>query len=173
MVTPSPAPSLADALGDPAQRPGTRTFVEARFGPQATFGQRALAQVIDGMVALPIVLVPLVAGTVCLVEGIPDRVGLIVAGIALLVLGVVAGLAFEIWNQAVRIARTGKSLGRRAVGLTVVHAETGELLTTGQALLKALVSGAAGLISAIWMLLDDDGRTLSDRVAHAAVVRRG
>lgn len=85
-------------------------------------------------------------------------------------LSALIGLAFEIWNQALRMARTGQSLGRRAVGITVVDAETGEHLTTSRALLKALVSGAAGLISALWMLLDDDARTLSDKVGNAAVI---
>lgn len=187
MSTPSPAPRLDGLLGDPAGRPGTKAYVERRFGPQASFGRRVLAQLVDGLVALPVVLLPLAAGTACLVAGLPETTacadgtrgcavpgtgstGMIVLGIALMALSALAGLAFEIWNQAIRMARTGQSLGRKAVGLTVVDAESGAHLTIGRALLKAVVSGTAGWISALWMLVDDDDRTLSDKVAHAAVI---
>lgn len=187
MTNPSPVPDLTHLLGDPAERPGTKAFVERRFGAQASFGRRALAQVLDGLIAMPVALLPLAAGLACLFAGLPEttvcangttgctvpgsaRTGLIVLGIGLVALSALIGLAFEIWNQALRMARTGQSLGRRAVGITVVDAETGEHLTTSRALLKALVSGAAGLISALWMLLDDDARTLSDKVGNAAVI---
>lgn len=187
MSTPAPVPDLTNLFGDPAEQPGTKAFVERRFGRQASFGRRVVAQLVDGLIALPVVLVPLAAGTACLVAGLPETTvcddgnlgctvpgtgstGMVVLGVALLLLSAVLGLAFEIWNQAIRMARTGQSLGRKAVGITVIDARTATHLTTGRALLKAVVSGTAGAISALWMLLDDDDRTLSDKVAQAAVI---
>ena len=72
MTTPSPVPDLTHLLGDPAERPGTKAFVERRFGAQASFGRRALAQVLDGLVAMPVVLLPLAAGLACLFAGLPE-----------------------------------------------------------------------------------------------------
>lgn len=184
---PRPAPDLAAAMGDPAQTPGTKAYVEARFGRQAAFVDRILPALVDSLLALPVVLVPVLLGTWLVVAGSPDQVAcgsydgtctvpgtgngaLVALGVVAMLLSVVLALAFELWNQAYRVSRTGQSLGRKICGLRVVNARTGELLTFGQALLKALVAGFAGLISAVWMLFDDEGRTLSDKVADAAVV---
>lgn len=184
-----PAPQLGHGLADPRDIPGSKDFVQARFGPQATFGRRFAAHLVDGLVTAAVILVPLVLGMVLLIQGIPETTtcgvgmtgtcevpgtgsgGLVAAGAGLMILSAVAGLAFEIWNQAVRMSRTGQSLGRKAVGITVVNARSGERLTMGPAFLKALVSGLAGFISAVWMLFDDDDRTLSDKVGDAAVIR--
>ena len=185
---PIPAPGLAMAMGDPAQVPGTKAYVEARFGRQVTFVERILPSLLDSLLTLPVVLVPVLLGTWLVVAGSPDQVScgsydgtctvpgtgngaLVALGVLAMLLSVVLALAFELWNQAYRVSRTGQSLGRKICGLQVVNARTGELPTFGQALLKALVAGFAGLISAVWMLFDDEGRTLSDKVADAAVLR--
>lgn len=187
---PRPAPDLASAMGDPAQVPGTRAYVERRFGPQAELVDRILPRLVDDAIGVAVLVVPLVLGAIMLAVAAPDQTYcltdsdyscsvpgtgdsvLLALGLLVMLLGTLLALAFELWNQAYRVSRTGQSLGRQLFGLRVVDARTGGRLTFGRALLKALVSSFAGLISAVWMLFDDEGRTLSDKVADAAVLRR-
>ena len=52
----------------------------------------------------------------------------------------------------------------------VVDAETGAVPRLGPAALRELVHQFAGIISWIWMLVDDDDRTLADIVGKTHVV---
>lgn len=189
MSTPSPAPHLGNPLGDPAGQPGSKAWVEQRYGTQASFVDRALANIIDGLLAMAVMALPLILGIALIIAGSPDTYActyeydytcdvpgsgngaLVAIGVILCILSWLIGFAFEIWNQAWRLSKTGQSLGRKIIGIKAVNAKTGDLLAMGPAFIKALVSAFAGLISAIWMLFDDDERTLSDKASEAAVIK--
>ncbi|WP_068261316.1 RDD family protein [Janibacter limosus] len=178
----SPFPSGAN---DP-NRPGSRAWVEQRYGRTADFSDRILPGIIDGLLPFAAALVPLVLGIVCIIAGAPKTYDcgyystcevpgsgsgpLIGLGILLLFLTFLVSLAVVAWNRVWRVTKTGQSIGKKVTGLKLIDAETGAHPTLGPAALRELVHQFAGIISWIWMLIDDDDRTLADIVGKTHVI---
>ena len=178
------APAYA---GGPAV-PESVPYVEAHFGPVATFGDRVLALLVDTGLSLVSFLLMLV-GIPFIVAGTPDRVGydeygmtrygdantaLIAVGIALFVVFWLAGFAFNLWNRVFRMGRRGQSIGKSVVGLRLVDARTGAPIGAGNCFLRELVSGLVNSViylSYLWMLWDDNRQTLADKVVHSTVIK--
>lgn len=174
--------------GNDPMRPGSRAWVDQRFGRSASFGDRILPGIVDSLLVSLAWLVPFVIGIICLVQGLPDRewcplygnngctvpgtgsTGLVTLGVVLMMLSVVTALAMVAYNRVWRVTRTGQSLGKRLTGLRIVDAETGAVPRLGPAALRELVHQFAGIISWIWMLVDHDDRTLADIAGHTHVV---
>lgn len=182
-----PSAPFPSGASDP-NRPGSRAWVEQRYGRTADFSDRILPGIIDGLLSFAAALVPLVLGIICLIAGTPDRYvcgaysystcevpgsgsgALIGLGILLLFLTFVVSLAVVAWNRVWRVTKTGQSIGKKVTGLTIIDAETGGHPTLGSAALRELVHQFAGIISWIWMLIDDDDRTLADIVGKTHVI---
>ncbi len=94
-------------------------------------------------------------------------------GIVLLFLSVFVAWGLTVWNRVWRVHKTGQSVGRKMMGLRVINAHTGTHPEFGSAVLRELVHQFASIISWIWMLVDDDDRTLADIVGTTHVVRTG
>ncbi len=174
--------------GDP-NNPGSKAFVEQRFGPQAEFGDRVVPYIVDSLIVSAAMFVPMLIGMIIMIASSPDQEpcwpgayvecsvpgtgsGAGVAfGLLLFFLGWLAGLGVLFWNRIWKVSKTGQSIGRKMGGLKVVNAQTGELPTMGQAFLRELINGVAGLIAILWMLFDDDKRTLADKGASHAVIK--
>lgn len=185
MTAPAPLPPTN---GDP-NRPGSRAWVEQRYGRTAAFSDRIVPGIIDGVLSAMAALVPLVLGIICIVAGVPDTYdcgiysydtcevpgsgsgGLVALGVLLILLSAVASLATTAYNRVYRVTRSGQSLGKKLTGLRVIDAETGSHPKLGAAALRELVHQFAGIISWIWMLVDDDDRTLADIVGKTHVIR--
>ncbi|MGE9782359.1 RDD family protein [Janibacter sp. G368] len=191
MTVPDPLQQPAGppfVTGSDPMRPGSRAWVEQRFGRSASFGDRILPGVVDSLLVSLAGLVPLVIGIICFVQGLPEReyctlygtngcsvpgtgsTALVTLGVVLMMLSVVTALAMVAYNRVWRVTRTGQSLGKRLTGLRVVDAETGAVPRLGPAALRELVHQFAGIISWIWMLVDHDDRTLADIAGHTHVV---
>lgn len=180
-----PSAPFPSGASDPS-RPGSHAWVEQRYGRTADFADRILPGIIDGLVSFAASLVPLVLGIVCIIVGMPSTYdcgyystcevpgsgsgALIGLGILLLFLTVVVSLAVVAWNRVWRVTKTGQSIGKKITGLRIVDAESGGHPQLGPAALRELVHQFAGIISWIWMLIDDDDRTLADIVGKTHVI---
>lgn len=169
-------------------RPGSRAWVEQRYGRSAAFTDRIVPGILDALLAMVSALIPFVLGIVLIIAGLPERYdcnlwgensctvpgsgsGLLVAlGISMFFVSILASLAMTAWNRVWRVTRTGQSLGKKFAGLRVIDAETGGHPQLGPAALRELVHQFAGIISWIWIFIDDDDRTLADIVGKTHVI---
>ena len=177
------APAYA---GERATHPGSIGYVEANFGPVATFGQRAIALILDTALLL-VGMVPVMIGFILLAASAPTQVyydelgnltrtggdgGLAAAGGVLIALGFLVTIALWLWNRVFRMGRTGQSLGKQALGLKLVDDKSGQPIGAGTCFLRELVSGVVNQVfylSYLWMLWDTDKVTLADKAVHSTV----
>ncbi len=71
------------------------------------------------------------------------------------------------------MGRTGQSVGKRAMGLMLIDATTGQPIGAGKSFLRELVHSLANSIfylSYLWMLWDADKQTLADKAVSSTVV---
>lgn len=174
--------------GGRPMHPGSIGYVEQYFGPVATFGQRALALIIDTLITL-IGLVPMVIGIIVVIAAAPRRTGTydefgspmmsdgnggaIATGVVLIVVGGLISLAISLWNRVFRMGRTGQSVGKSAMGLKLVDDKTGQPIGAGKCFLRELLAAIVNQIfylSYLWMLWDTDKVTLADKAVHSTVV---
>lgn len=160
--------------------------------PRATFWQRAAALIIDGLVAsaaMMVMVIPLViigvAGSSLNEEPCaqtasnPDGICTVPTGGTVglwLLLGMIwffGYLAIIYFIQIRPVAKSGQTIGRRAMSIRVVDARTGQLISTSRAfgryLFASFISGVM-YIGYLWMLWDDNKQTLHDKVTDAVVV---
>lgn len=182
-------PAVTDPWGAArSMQPGGRGFVEANFGPVASFGDRVLALLVDVAISL-VAFLPMLIGIPFLVAGAPDRTGydefgyqeygdadgtLLTIGVVLMVLGVLFAIGVNLWNRVFRMGRTGQSLGKKAIGLMLLDARTGRPIGAGMCFLREVVSSLVNQVfylSYLWMLWDDDKQTVADKAVHSSVVK--
>jgi uncharacterized RDD family membrane protein YckC len=98
-------------------------------------------------------------------------------GYLLLILVVLAQLAFTIWNRWVRAGRTGMSIGKERMGIKLVGVESGAPIGGGKAFLRDFVRGLIGyvpivpLVDLLFPLWDDKRQTLTDKIMSTVVVK--
>ena len=174
------APGMNPYGGGAQVWPGSRAYVEQNFGPVAGFGSRAGALIIDTLLTL-VGLIPFTIGTVLLVlaaretgdPGSSGNGGLSVAGVLLMVVGVLVTIGIQIWNRIFKMGRTGQSVGKKMLGLKLVNEQTGQPIGAMQAFLRELLSGLINQVvylSYLWMLWDDNKQTLADKIVHSTVI---
>lgn len=173
--------------GDP-NKPGSKAWVQQRHGRTAEFGERILPGLIDSAINAAAAFIPVILGIVLIIAGLPDTYdcgyyntrscevpgsgsgGLIALGVILVLLSFLIALAVAFWNRVWQVTKTGQSIGKKVAGLKVIDAESGAHPELGPAVLRELVHQFAGIISWIWMLVDDDDRTLADIVGKTHVI---
>lgn len=178
------APAYA---GGPAMHPGSLGYVQANFGPVATFGQRVLALLVDALISM-IGLIPMIIGIIMLVAAAPselyvDEYGMTqsdggngsvaVIGGLLIGLGVLLSIAISLWNRVFKMGRTGQSVGKKVIGLKLVDDKTGQPIGAGMCFLREIVSNVVNqliYLSYLWMLWDDNKQTIADKAVHSTVV---
>ncbi|KGN34442.1 hypothetical protein N802_13550 [Knoellia sinensis KCTC 19936] len=178
------APTVNPYGGGPAY-PGSKAFVEQHFGPIAGFGSRAGALIIDVLLSI-IGLIPMIIGAVMLVGAAPeiDEFGASVPGTAdagmattggiLIFLGVMLMIGIQVWNRIFKMGRTGQSVGKKAMGITLIGVQTGQPIGALQSFLRELLSGIINQIfylSYLWMLWDDNKQTLHDKIVSSTVIQ--
>lgn len=160
------------------------------WGPLAPWGTRVLAMLIDAALQL-IGLVPYVVGIVLFVVGAPDSrydrdystfeyapppdagsPGLMIAGGVLVVLGLVAMFAIQIWNRCFKQGRTGQSIGKKVMGIRLVDEHSGRPIGAGMAFVRELAHYLDGAvyIGYLWPLWDDKRQTFADKILSTLVV---
>ncbi|WP_353951266.1 RDD family protein [Knoellia sp. S7-12] len=178
------APTVNPYGGGAPAYPGTRAYVEQQFGPVAGFGSRVGAFVIDMLLSF-IGLIPLIIGLVLLVVAGPDvdefgnsvsgtgDAGLAAIGGILALLGVLLMWGILIWNRIFKMGRTGQSVGKKAMGLKLIHHQTGQPIGAGMAFGREILSQFINQIfflSNLWMLWDDNKQTLHDKIVSSTVI---
>lgn len=182
-----PGPYATTSGSDP-NRPGSLAWVEQRFGRVTEFGDRIVPYLVDALIPFAAMIVPVVLGMVALIAGLPDQEpcyysygdctvpgtgngGLVALGVVMFLLSFVIYYGIWFWNRVYKVSKTGQSIGRKMSGLKVINAEAGRNPTLGEAFLRELIASVAGIISSLWMLFDDDRRTLADMVGKTAVIK--
>jgi uncharacterized RDD family membrane protein YckC len=196
---PVPPPPAANPYGGYAQAPvyaggggpaypGSLAYVEQNFGTVASFGQRALAYLIDFALTL-IGLVPVVIGIIVLTVGATDTLStdqfgnvtstgeidpaVATIGILLIVAGGLVSIGITIWNRIFKMGRTGQSVGKKVIGLYLLDDKSGQPIGAGMSFLRELVQSLVNQIiylGWLWMLWDADKQTLGDKAVHSSVV---
>jgi uncharacterized RDD family membrane protein YckC len=140
--------------------------------PKAPFDRRLLATLLDAAIACA----PLgVAGALAAAVGWAGS-----PGIAILV-GIVAGAPAFLWAAYYGFAKDGQergqSIGKRRLGLMVVHLETNAPCNRAQSALRQLVMAGTNVIPYIGWLVEpvaamaaDGGRRLGDHAAGTQVI---
>ncbi|WP_068251219.1 RDD family protein [Janibacter corallicola] len=137
----------------------------------ADFVDRIPAGIIDELIPGLAALFVGVLGLIVLLAG--DSGALVAVGLVLLGLALLVDIALIVWNRVVLVVRTGQSIGKRVCGLQVVDATSGLPPAVGPALLRELVGRVAGVFSWLWVLIDDQDRSLADLAAGTIVVHHG
>lgn len=185
---PHPGRPYPGAGGSDPDKPGSKAWIEQRYGRTAEFSERILPGIIDAAISFAAAFIPLLLGVVLIIAGLPDSYdcgayysgecevpgsgsdALVAIGVLLLLLTFFIVLAVVFWNRVWRVTRTGQSIGKKVIGLKIIDGESGGNPTLGPAVLRELVHQFAGIISWIWMLIDDDDRTLADIVGTTHVI---
>jgi uncharacterized RDD family membrane protein YckC len=144
--------------------------------PKAPLGGRFVAYLIDSLVSM----LPLLVAVVALWQ-VFDKGGS--AGAMTVVYGLLglAAIAWAIWYSFTKDGRpNGQSIGKKVMGLMVVHLPTNQPCTRGQSALRALVMAGLGLIPYVGWLVEpivtlaaDGGRRLGDKAAGTQVIAVG
>lgn len=143
--------------------------------PRAELQGRFFASVFDGIVAG----LPLVPGTIWLEmtlehRSLADDLEGLVPAIVLCAVGAV----WASWYTLTKDGRPrGQSIGKRMMGIMVVHLPTDAPCTRGQSARRAIVLAATGIIPWVGWLIEplallntEGGRRLGDRVAGTQVI---
>lgn len=139
-------------------------------GTPATFGQRLIAVIIDGLIGLalfiPVIIVVLILGA------ISDVLGILAA-----IVGYLAVFAALIWIYVGGIGKTGQTPGKRLQGVQVVS-NTGGPIGVGGAAIRWILSSILNsfcYIGGLWMLWDGEKKTLYDKILdnQAVSVQKG
>lgn len=162
-----------------------------RPGPQlASFGQRLGAALLDALVvSVPLlvlvlgVAVLLALGTGAALEGAGSADGAAAGGLAVggfavfALLFLVAMAAPILYGVGFEGSPSGQTIGKWVVGIRAVDGATAGRLPPGRALVRVLVrsfvSGALFALGYLWMLWDEQNRTLHDLAADSRVVVTG
>jgi uncharacterized RDD family membrane protein YckC len=131
----------------------------------ATYGQRVAGFLID--VGIPTGVLALV-----LIAALATRdvaVILVVHGLA-----AVVSVVFVLWNSGYCQGRSGQSIGKRALGMRLVAAATGQPVGFGRAVgrqLAHLLDGLPLWLGYLWPLWDEQRQTFADKVCCTLVVQ--
>ncbi len=157
----------------------------AQFGEIAGFGIRLGGYILDSILYGLLAMLFLVPGIILIVNDIDENcVSIdgeifctgeegagIAAGIALMLVGVLL-VAFIYLRQ---VATSGRTWGRRIVGIKVIKEIDGTPPGWGKALGRQLfavfISAQIIYIGYLWMLWDDKKQTLHDKVAGTHVIK--
>jgi len=157
-ATPQPPPyGAAPAYGQPSWGPPPS-------GDYASWLQRVGAFLLDALVLAPFYIVAVI--------GVAVGGG---GGTALAVIGYIGLIIFALWNQVFRQGRTGRSLGKEWVGITLLRESDGQPIGAGMTFVRALAHILDSLpcyIGYLWPLWDPKKQTFADKIVGSLVVRR-
>jgi uncharacterized RDD family membrane protein YckC len=102
-------------------------------------------------------------------------------GVFLLFAGPLAGLIIGIWNKVFKEGKTGQSIGKAQMGISLVDSTTGLPLGPGRCFLRELVFGLLngitgsvfGIIDYLWPLWDQNNERIMDKIITSRVVKSG
>ncbi len=94
-------------------------------------------------------------------------------GIVALLLGLLLGIGLWIWNRLIRQSKTGQSIGKQALKIRLIKAETGRPIDAGTALLREICHAIDNVLYLgwLWPLWDAERQTFADKIVKTYVVR--
>ncbi len=95
------------------------------------------------------------------------------ASVALIVIGILTGFAFFVWNQCIRQGRTGASLGKSVLALRLVGQDMvpiGGGLAFARYLLN-IVNAIPCYLGYLWPLWDSKRQTFADKLMGTYVIK--
>lgn len=157
----------------PAQGPGPmQNAVDTPYGvggqpmygglrrPVATIGARFGAYLIDGIAgfvsAIPFIIGVLIA-----------RSGRAATGFILFIIGLLILMGFGFWNHVIRQGRTGQTIGKSQMNVTLLDNKTLQPVGVGTAFARSLIGEFVDSILAIgyiMALVDENNQRLGDRI---------
>lgn len=131
----------------------------------ATYGQRVGGFLLDVGIPMGVLFTVLIAAL------IPrDRT----LALVVYALSAVVAIVFVLWNSGYRQGRTGQSIGKRALGVRLVVAATGQPVGFRRAVgrqIAHLFDGIPLLLGYAWPLWDEQRQTFADKVCRTLVVQ--
>ena len=141
------------ATEDPFGAASSPTYATGPSGPRAGFWQRFGAILLDGILL-----------------GVINAILTAALHTAGNILALVVGIAYIVYFEG---GSTGQTLGKRALGIRVVDANTGGPIGYPRAFVRyvgKLISGLFILLGYLWMLWDKEKQTWHDKMASDFVV---
>jgi uncharacterized RDD family membrane protein YckC len=143
----------------------------------AGWGSRVGAALIDGL----IIWVPVGIGYAVFIANLisrsentyPDDRPTAGATIVFLI-GILAGLGLWIWNRVIRQGNTGQSVGKSALHIKLVAADTFQPIGAAKSLLREILRGifdSACFLNSLWPLWDEQKQTWHDKVMSTYVIK--
>ncbi len=188
----SPAASSQQPATYGAPAPAAPAYGQSPSAPTVPFASwwaRVGASVLDSLIAFAVVIVPFGIGMALAFKdaqsttGIDPVTGFQTAeltggvnpiGVVIAVLGVLLGIGFTIWNLGIRQGKRGQSLGKKALGISVVRTDTGSYLGAGAGALRWLMAALLGnlcFINFLWPLWDEKKQAWHDKVVGSVVIK--
>ncbi len=185
-------PSEPDAYGVPEQGPppahgasgapqpySQQPYSQQPYGQQgpplvgayASWISRVGASLLDSVVVLPVLLVALGIGAPMSAS---SSTGVAAAGTVIIVIGYLAGLGVAVWNSVFRQGKTGQSLGKKVLGITLRKEATGQPIGAGLAFGRIFVHVLNTIpcyLGWVWPLWDAKKQTFTDKVLATVVVK--
>ncbi len=162
---PPPDPSAPGPTWGPPAGPSGYQPPGAAPGRYASWLERVGASVVDGLIGGAIALAALLGGSVAGTAS--DAVGVL-----LLVVGYAVAVGFGIWNL-VRQGRTGQTVGKKVLGITLVRLDRpgppGAWFAIGRYLLH-IVDAIPCYLGYLWPLWDKQRQTFTDKILNTVVV---
>ena len=153
---PPPPPYGAPAYGQPSWNPPA-------LGNYASWLQRVGGYLLDILVLVPFYILALIG------LGVGGGGGALLA-----VIGYLGALIFGFWNTIFRQGRTGRSLGKEWVGITLIRESDGQPIGAGMTFVRGIAHILDALpfyIGFLWPLWDAKRQTFADKVCGTVVVR--
>lgn len=140
----------------------------------ASYGKRFLAYLIDWLVAFVPSFLLIVFGIILLFSD--NLSGL---GVLLIIVGAFAWLVIGLWNKVFREGRTGQSVGKAQMNISLVDAESGAPLGAGRCFLREFVAWVINgftfsifaILDYLWPLWDEKNQRLMDKIVTSRVVQ--
>lgn len=193
MYTPTPPPTYGRPSAYGQQQYGQPQYGQPQYGqpqygqygdtsPYAHWGLRVAARLLDSALLIPFYIVFFVGfGTAVSslhtdpVTGQTTHGDGLALGLVIVAAGGLVAFGFAFWNQIVRQGRTGQSLGKQWMSITLIDERTGQPLGVGMNFVRELahfVDGIACDIGYLWPLWDPKRQTFADKIMTTVVVPR-
>ena len=142
----------------------------------STYGKRAIAALIDFVISYGIGFTLFITGLSMVIN---DRA----RGFAIFIMfaGPIAGLIVAFWNKVFKEGKTGQSIGKAQMGISLVDSTTRMPLGPGRCflrefvfvLLNGMTGSVFGLLDYLWPLWDAKDERLMDKIMSSRVVKSG
>jgi uncharacterized RDD family membrane protein YckC len=162
---PPPPPSQYGSPAPYGGRPGPPSQYGATPGaPFAPWISRVGGNILDTLIfGVPLIILAAIGGAI---GGGGGTAIVIVAYLAALVLG--------LWNQVFRQGKTGQTIGKQIVGITLIREQDGQPVGPLMAFLRSLahiVDAIPCYIGFLWPLWDAKNQTFADKICSTVVVK--